>query len=137
MVGCQVAFPLASDVRTYPLCCVPSSILIALDEIEYIESALPAPVWYTLTKSSEEEPVAIISGAATEVESAVKVVPSNLSLLSTVPFGAVPFSVIIPLSVVPVRSNSPLVPEVPDVPLVPDVPSTPLVPFITPTDVIT
>ena len=57
--------------------------------------------------------------------------PSNVNFASTVPLGEVPFNVIIPLSVVPVRESKPDVPEVPEVPF------TPLVPFTTPTEVIT
>ena len=64
------------------------------------------------------------------------VVPSKVRLLSTVAFGAVPFNVINPLSVVPVKDNTPeepdvpLVPEVPDVPLLPDEPPLPAVPSV-------
>ena len=57
-------------------------------------------------------------------------VPSNVRLLSTLAFGAVPFSVIIPLSVVPVRVKVPLVPDVPELPLVPLVPLLPDVPDV-------
>lgn len=59
--------------------------------------------------------------------------PSNVRLLSTVALGAVPFNVITPLSVVPVRvsvPDVPLLPEVPDDPLVPEVPALPLVPDV-------
>lgn len=60
--------------------------------------------------------------------------PSKVRLDSTVAFGAVKFSVITPLSVVPVKANvpdapdTPDVPEVPLVPLVPEVPDVPLPP---------
>ena len=88
-------------------------------------------------------PVTLVSPTTLRVE------PLNVRLFSTVAFGAEPFNVIIPLSVVPVRESKPDVPEVPVVPLVPEVPVvplvpevpevpfTPLVPFTTPTEVIT
>ena len=44
------------------------------------------------------------------------VLPSKVRLDSTVPLGAEPLSVIRPLSVVPVKDNKPLVPEVPFAP---------------------
>ena len=49
--------------------------------------------------------------------------PLKVRFDSTVPFGAVPFNVIIPLSVVPVRESNPDVPEVPLVPSPPAAPS--------------
>lgn len=54
--------------------------------------------------------------------------PSNVRLLSTVALGAVPFKVITPLSVAPVKLRSPLVPALPAVPDDPDVPEEPAVP---------
>lgn len=71
--------------------------------------------------------------------------PSNVKLVSTDALGAVPFNVMIPLSVVPVSVNVPLVPDepddpelpllpdepdVPDDPLLPDVPELPLLPDV-------
>ena len=79
----------------------------------------------------------------------VKVDPSNVRFDSTVPFGELPFNVIIPLSVDPFNNNNPLVPdepELPEDPEVPDepelpveplVPEDPEVPLTTPTDVMT
>ena len=65
-------------------------------------------------------PETVISPVTARVE------PSNVRLDSTVPFGAEPFNVITPLSVVPVKLNNPEDPEVPDDPLEPDVPDDPL-----------
>ena len=48
-----------------------------------------------------------------------RVVPSKVRLLSTVPFGAEPLSVITPLLVVPVNANKPEEPPLPEVPLEP------------------
>jgi hypothetical protein len=58
----------------------------------------------------------------------VKVDPSNVRFDSTVPFGELPFNVIIPLSVDPFNNNNPLVPEVPEEPDVPEEPSPPAAP---------
>ena len=52
--------------------------------------------------------------------------PSKVRFDSTVPLGAEALRVIRPLSVVPVKDNKPLVPEVP---LVPDVPAAPVFPL--------
>ena len=63
------------------------------------------------------------------------VVPSKVRLLSTVAFGAVPFNVINPLSVVPVKDNAPELPLEPEdpleplLPLEPDEPEDPLEPL--------
>ena len=63
------------------------------------------------------------------------VLPSKVRLDSTVPFGAVELRVIRPLSVVPVKDNKPLVPDVPAAPVfpldpeVPDVPAAPVFPL--------
>ena len=60
----------------------------------------------------------------------VFVTPSNVRFDSTLPFGCVPFNVITPLFVVPLKDNKPDVPDVPVVPDVPDVPEVPLVPDV-------
>jgi hypothetical protein len=54
-----------------------------------------------------------------------RVEPSKVRFSSTVPLGADPFKVIIPLFVVPVRARSPDVPDVPEEPLVPEEPDVP------------
>jgi uncharacterized membrane protein len=73
--------------------------------------------------SSPEELVTVRNGVR-------KVDAENIKSLSTVAFGAVPFRVITPLSVVPVNVSVPLEPLVPDDPLVPaePTPDVPLVP---------
>jgi hypothetical protein len=58
----------------------------------------------------------------------VSVVPSKVKLDSTEPFGAEPFRVITPLSVVPVRDSNPLVPDEPEVPELPEEPDEPELP---------
>ncbi len=72
-------------------------------------------------------PVIVVEPDITSLPTTVKVLPSNVKLLSTVAFGAVPFNVINPLSVVPVSVN---VPDVPELPVVPLVPADPLVPVL-------
>lgn len=59
----------------------------------------------------------------------VSVLPSKVRFDSTVAFGAVPFSVMTPLSVDPLSDSSPLVPDDPDEPLDPDDPEDPEVPL--------
>lgn len=96
--------------------------------------ALPVPVCVILTKS------VVVEADASICPVTLSVLPSNVRLLSTVALGAEPFSVMTPLSVVPVRLSRPAVPldpeepdepedpELPVDPLLPDVPEEPLVP---------
>jgi hypothetical protein len=90
-------------------------------------NALPVPVCVILNMSCVEEPDASINGTVVVFAVTLSVFPSNVRLLSTVAFGAEPFSVITPLSVVPLRVS---VPDVPDEPLEPDVPEDPEEPVV-------
>ncbi len=95
--------------------------------------ALPVPTCVILTKSAVLDPDAIIRGLEEPAVFTERVLPSNVMLLSTVALGADPSSVIIPLSVVPVKDNTPDVPELPedpDVPEDPDAPEDPDVPEV-------
>jgi hypothetical protein len=86
-------------------------------------------------KITDDEINCTLSSFATMFPFTVRVVPSNLKLLSTVAFGAEPFRVIKPSFVVPVNDNNPLepllppLPDEPLLPLEPELPDEPLLPL--------
>jgi len=117
-----------NDPDASRITCVITKVLLRLwVTVKLLDALLPIKVVYLLP----HEPV--MPADADMLPTTLNNDPLNVKLLSTLALGEDPFSVMTPLSVVPVKVKVPFapdVPELPEVPFAPDVPELPRVPDV-------